>query len=331
MPPAVQTRVIEAADLGRARFAVSPLWETVASLRVLPRRGPEDFHTAWVDQARRRVQEDGIDLERLLALVPPAGHLADLLTPPPPQRSNDFAAELAGVAATEPAELAHDVDALLGQGPPPAHRAVLEAARTDPAGFVGVVVADLERYWEVAIAPVWDRLRSLAEADITWRLDQIASGGAHAVLDTLHPRVRMDGDRLVVTNTCGAGPIGDGLGVVLVPCAFAWPHLLLWTRPGRPPSLTYSPRGVGVLWQESSLGQDAPLAELVGRTRASALAALDLPMTTSQLACHLDLGASTTNAHLKVLLRSGLVVADRRGRSVLYARTGLGDRLVDGS
>jgi DNA-binding transcriptional ArsR family regulator len=73
------------------------------------------------------------------------------------------------------------------------------------------------------------------------------------------------------------------------------------------------------------------LGDVLGHTRATLLGQLDLPMTTTQLATLLSLTAPTVNAHLKLLQAAGLVSARRDGRSILYVRTDLGERLLAGS
>jgi DNA-binding transcriptional ArsR family regulator len=73
------------------------------------------------------------------------------------------------------------------------------------------------------------------------------------------------------------------------------------------------------------------LAEVLGHTRATLLGQLDLPMTTTQLAALLSLTAPTLNVHLKSLQAAGLASSRRDGRSVLYVRTDLGERLLAGS
>lgn len=114
---------------------------------------------------------------------------------------------------------------------------------------------------------------------------------------------------------------------MLIPCAFAWPEVLCLTTSGQTPVLSYAPRGVARLWEGSSTS-DRALVKLVGRTRADSLARLDLPMTTTQLAVSLAIAAPTMSAHLQILHRTGLVARVRRGRSVFYSRTRLGDDLA---
>ena len=145
---------------------------------------------------------------------------------------------------------------------------------------------------------------------------------------SLHPSVRIEAERLVIEKACRAGAVAPGLGLVLVPCAFAFPDLLFLDMPGHAPTLSYSPRGVGNLWRATPDPTGSALAALMGTTRAATLLLLDLPMTTTQLACHLDVSAPTMSEHLRVLARTGLVSATRRGREVLYARTTVSEELI---
>lgn len=313
-----------------ARFAISPLWETVASLRVLHRAQSFGFHSGWADRTRRRLQHQRINPALLMALVPATGHLADFLTPAPASREASFSQELHSLRATPAEALASDVEMLLTQQPGPAGGEVLEAA-ADHQAFLAAVTADLQKYWSAAVEPYWPRLRALAQADIQWRAEQFAAGGVNEMLRNLHPRVRTEGSRLEVQTTCERRtPAGDDRGLVMVPCAFAWPGILLLDSPRSQPTLTYAPRGVGGLWREQDSAR-APLTGALGRTKSAALLQLDLPMNTLQLAHQLGFSAPTVNTHLKDLERAGLVSAARQGREVLYSRTELGERLASGS
>ena len=318
-------------DVGRIRFAVSPMWETVASLRAAQTVRPGSFHHRWAAGVWASVA-DG-ELLTLRALVPPTGHLADFLTPIPPRRHLSFEAELAAVTTADPEVVLADLRHLLTAQRDPALRDVLERGLADVEGLRRRTGEELRRHWTASVEPLWRRLRAVAEADVSWRLEQMADAGPRRVLETLHPRVRLELNALTVDTSCPPSEGGEwDHGLVLVPCAFAWPDVLCLTTPGRTPTLSYAPRGVGRLWADSLAPRPA-LAELVGRTRADAVARLDLPMTTSQLADALAVAAPTMNAHLQILRRAGVVTATRRGRIVLYARTSLGDHLaaVDGA
>jgi DNA-binding transcriptional ArsR family regulator len=115
--------------------------------------------------------------------------------------------------------------------------------------------------------------------------------------------------------------------VLLVPCVFAWPSLLVDADP-RGPTLIYSPRGVGQVWEGSARSSAPPVADLLGRSRAALLVRLDLPLSTTQVARDLGLSAASVSEHLSVLRRSGLVTSRRSGRQVLYQRTALGTDLL---
>jgi DNA-binding transcriptional ArsR family regulator len=145
----------------------------------------------------------------------------------------------------------------------------------------------------------------------------------------LHPLVALRGGELHVTKYWD-GTVGLGeRGLLPVPCVFAWPDVIVRTADPQP-ALTYSPRGLGRLWSEQTKLSDA-LAGLIGRSRAAVLAQFDLPMTTTQLACLLDLTPPTLSVHLRTLAASGVVTARRDGRSVLYQRTRLGEELLRGT
>jgi DNA-binding transcriptional ArsR family regulator len=60
------------------------------------------------------------------------------------------------------------------------------------------------------------------------------------------------------------------------------------------------------------------------------LADLAAPRSTTALAQRLSLSPGTTSHHLAALREAGLVTARRDGRSLLYARTPLGDALASG-
>src|SRR5699024_9911337 len=148
-----------------------------------------------------------------------------------------------------------------------------------------------ERYWHASIAPYWPRIHALLDADLTYRLQELADGGLQRLFATLHPSVSFDGDSLrIVKYYDGYADLRER-GLLLVPCAFAWPEVLVRTADPQP-VLSYAPRGLGRLW-EAPTAIHHPLAGLLGRSRAAVLAQLDLPMSTTQLACQLELTPAT--------------------------------------
>jgi DNA-binding transcriptional ArsR family regulator len=79
-----------------------------------------------------------------------------------------------------------------------------------------------------------------------------------------------------------------------------------------------------------AVGSPSPgaLARLIGPARAGILVQLAEPRSTSQLVASTGYVLGSAGSHLKVLLDAELVQRRRAGRSVLYYRTSLGDRLA---
>jgi DNA-binding transcriptional ArsR family regulator len=258
-----------------------------------------------------------------------------VLLPPVPARAARFDTRLAHVAGADPELVAAQLRHLathpvaFAGADSDTRRALLRGLAADPEAALTRVTTELRRYWQVAVEPYWPRIRALLRADLSYRLDELASGGVQQLFRTLHPLVALRGGELHVTKYWD-GTVGLGeRGLLLVPCVFAWPDVIVRTADPQP-ALTYSPRGLGRLWSEQTKLSDA-LAGLIGRSRAAVLAQFDLPMTTTQLACLLDLTPPTLSVHLRTLAASGVVTARRDGRSVLYQRTRLGEELLRGT
>ncbi|OUC94286.1 ArsR/SmtB family transcription factor [Streptosporangium minutum] len=307
-------------DVARIRFAFSPIWELVVSLRALRDPARHSLHLPWVRAVRPRLA--GVDLSELFALVPLQGYLVDFLTPTPETPMPDFAADLERVRRTSPERAAEEASWLTGTDP-----RVVERFTADPEGGVARVADTLERYWETAFAEFWPRIYGLLEADVLRRSRQLAVGGARELFSDLHPNVCWHGDRLRVTRPWDyAEPIG-GDGLVLVPTAFYWPDTAVMVEPYQP-MLLYPATGVGTLWDSGPPPAPGALAALLGRTRAQILTALADPATTSALARRMTLTPGAVSQHLTVLADAGLVTRRRLGREVVYRRTPMGDSLV---
>jgi DNA-binding transcriptional ArsR family regulator len=270
----------------------------------------------------------GLESELLTALVPLGPYLPEFLFPPPTRPWGVLAEELDAVAANPPAVVRAELDKVRQDRPLPA---VLRPLYEDPAGQLPAVAEAMRRYWQATVEPVWPRLRAVSAADVTYRMERFADGGLARVLADLHPEVALEGDRLRVDKPHHCSHRFDlaGMGILLVPSAFIWPTVVVACCEAEQPALTYPTRGVAELWQEESAEQTDPLSALVGRTRATLLAVLGLPRTTTQLAAQLDLSPPAVSQHLRVLKDTGLVSARRRGRMVLYQRTTAATTLLE--
>ena len=318
--------VLAHSDLARVRFAHSPIAELVASLRVLQDPGRQLMYGRWLSTVRPQL--DGLRLELLCALAPTGRYLPAFLLPPPTQPWGVLSEELAQVAASPPATVRAELDKVREGRQLPA---VLGPLYDDPAGQLPEVAAELHRYWQAAVEPVWPRLRGLCAADLAHRMEQFAGGGLARVLGDLHPDLSFADELLRVDKPHHCSHRFDlaGSGIVLVPYAFGWPSLIVECCGVDRPALIYPPRGVAELWEDTMAEQPDPLSALVGRTRANLLAALALPTSTTQLATQLELSPAAVSQHLKILKDTALVSAHRRGRMVLYQRTPTATTLLE--
>ena len=291
---------LPAGAVAHLRFAVSCLWEVVAAVRVLRDPGRHAVHLPWANRVGPRVRTDSL-LWRLIPREP--APLPDFLTPLPPGLTPDLDAELA----------------------------VLRATTADEARGVDLdrLSADIAEFWRVAIAPDWPAVRLLLDAEVFARARRLAEDGAAGLLNDLHERVRWEGDTLSITKRyCTADDVPDGRGLVLVPSVFVWPAVLgVFTGV---PQLAFPARGVATLW-ESRAADPGSLGALLGRGRAQLLLAAGVPSSTTELARRTGMTAGAVSQHLRVLRAAGLVVASRRGRSVLTVRTALAEALLSGS
>ncbi|MFB7613339.1 DUF5937 family protein [Kitasatospora sp. NPDC056181] len=306
-----------ARDLARTRFALSPLWEVVASVRILRNPDAHPLYRPWSDQVRPRLAAAGLDWGLLADLVPaPPRAIPIFIAPPPTTPLSDLTVELAALRAT-PAER---VRAGLGGKRAP-RSARIDALLADPHGGLAQLAEIVEAFWEIALAPYWPRMRSLLEGDVLHRARLLAEGGADRLLNDLDPAVAWDSETLRIRHRSPGGSLRlGGHGLLLVPSVFAWPRVFSVTAPAWQPTLRYPPRGIATLWERRTAVAQ-PLAAVLGRTRAHLLAELDLPASTTDLARRTGITPGGVSQHLTALRAAGLVDAHRAGRYVLYTRT----------
>ena len=145
----------ELADLARLRFAISPMWELVISLRALRDPAAATMHLPWVRATRERVR--GLDLLPLLGLVPMVGYIPDFLTPPPDTPLASFEDELEAVRSTPAARVRKEVEWRIEDGLAPE---LLEPFLRRPRRAVERLADSLAAYWEAALEPHWPRVRT---------------------------------------------------------------------------------------------------------------------------------------------------------------------------
>ncbi|MEV0674937.1 winged helix-turn-helix domain-containing protein [Actinosynnema sp. NPDC050436] len=297
------------------RFAVSPLWETVAALRALTAPGRPPVHRRWAAWAEPRLADLGPDPSLLtgLATMPV---VPEFLIPTPDVRSLDMDTALHGLP-----EVARPERVAAALPDDPRAGPLLD----DRAGALPAVLDRLRRVYDAVVAPVWPRLEGLLQGDIERRGRTLVDRGGRAVLDGLPGDVGWHPDGAEVR---GRPVVAGERDLVLVPSAFTWPDAYLRDGPCRL-ALCYPAHGFGSLWDRPAAPARDGLAQLVGPTRARLLVALGRPGTVSELAARLGITVGAVSQHLGVLRAAGLAVGRREGRHLVSLRTDLGSALVE--
>ncbi|WP_395298293.1 ArsR family transcriptional regulator [Kitasatospora hibisci] len=320
--------VLGVEDLADTRFALSPLHETLFSLRVLQDPGLSALHLPWRRSVLGRL--GGLDTGLLMALVARRRTLPDFLTPTPTAFAPTFEEELAVVRKVHPDRVRHDLR--LAHAPDPLPAALHAAADDDEAvtALRGDLCELLRRYWEVTLAPHWPQMRLVLEADMTYRARQLAVGGARLLFADMHPNLRWEGGVLHVDRMIGRHRVeASGRGLLLLPSVFAHKPAPP-VSPDEAPRLVYPSRGVATLWEAAPAADPAALVALLGAARARLLGLLEAPLPTVEIARRLRVTPSAVSQHLQILHAAGLVTRARDGRHVLYRRSSLGDLLAGG-
>ncbi|GAA1591931.1 DUF5937 family protein [Kribbella hippodromi] len=335
-------------DLARTRLAMSPLWEAVASIRLLKASRPHPFHRRWVSAARQQIA--GAELGLLFDLVDPtAWYLADFLTPPPNSPLPDLETDLGALRRVPAEQVRADLDVLayarrtpLGSlaevrvprrlrraRPDELPSAAVAALYADPDAGIARLAEQVEAYWELAIAPYWGRIRALLDGDLLYRGRRLGQAGPAGLFEDLADGVRWrDGTLSIRHRRFGGERNLSGEGLLLIPSAFLWPTVYTTTIPPWQPTLTYPARGMAGLWDESGRATPTGLAGVLGRSRAELLNQLEGPLSTTELARRTGLTPGGVSQHLTALRDAGLVIPHRAGRVVLYARTPAAEALL---
>jgi DNA-binding transcriptional ArsR family regulator len=306
-------------DVGAVRFGISPLCELGLSIRAIadPSRFP--LQVGWL--RRTEAARERLDHATLRALIDERGWTPDFLNPRPSSPLTRLDDEFATLLEM-PAEIFHgDLVAVFGAVPEVLAGSASRARRR--------VVSALRQLWETCLEPYWPRMRAVLEADIVHRGRQVSQAGLSEMLNGLTSRITYDHGVLEMRMADPRPRVRavGGEGLTLVPTMF--------TRRGSapvgdgPPMILYPARGQGALWETERVTNPAALAAVLGETRASLLAALGEPASSTELGVRFGVTASAVNQHVRVLRDAGLLVSTRYGRSVLYLRSELGSALLE--
>src|ERR1700729_1966079 len=214
-------------DLANTRFGISPLAETVHSLRALSDPSQHTLHLPWLRAIRGQLDADDSELLQSLvgpSRIPPGFRgrpsraLADFLTPRPERFIMTFEDELEVGRGTPPRIVARDLVATHAPDPvPEALRSVKRADSRTKRKLLNAICDALGRYWQAALGPRWPELRLVLEADTTYRARQLATGGAHLLFADIHPNVRWGDGALTITEMVGHHTVAAaGRGLLLM-------------------------------------------------------------------------------------------------------------------
>lgn len=313
--------------LGNTRFTFSPLAEVGGSIRLLglPRAGHP--HQPWIKKVRAELG-DSVDMTLLTAACPPSRWPPDYLFAPPASMVTSIDDQLDGLRRYPPARFAADLgQAWSGRHQPP----TVETLLADPEAALSRLCDELAAYWSIAIHPHWSRICAVLEDDVAYRADRGISGGLYELLEDLHPEIAITGLSLCIDKPAHSREQHLGTALTLIPSVFLYPHLVVGHDEEGRFSAIYSARGVARVWEDTrelAHRERDPLGALLGPTRARILRRLDVPMTTTLIARHLQLTPSNVSQHLGVLRDSGLLRSWRSGRDVLYRQTTLAESLL---
>ena len=310
------------------RFAWSPVWETLHAVRTFidPRARP--YHEAWRAAVEREASR--LDLSPLFAVNPLKGSVPDFLTPPPRVPAPAFSDQLAEVRATPAEQVATELERCRSTVAKKDQRRYLDQLLADPAAARDLLADRVQAAWDHLVSRFWPRIRSLADADIAYRSQQLTGRGLGPMLEGIDLRIRWGDGTVVVDDHDDTSVELGGRGLVLMPSAFMWPAVAAIIDEPWQPTIAYPARGIGDLWQQAKPPPDA-LARLLGRTRALLLTSLDQPTSATTLAALLKLSLSGTSGHLVAMRDAGLVAGTRHGHEIRYTRTPLGSGLVRAS
>jgi DNA-binding transcriptional ArsR family regulator len=332
------TLELDVADLAATRFAMSPLFETLRAVPLLARPGRSPANLPWVRWARAELEGRPLRLPRVWPLiVSDRPFWPEFLFPAPVGRSPSLDDELARLCAASSEVVRASLKRVFGDGDWPDSATGLFERPQEALAEIADEVAECH---DRLIAPHWERMRSVFDADIAYRAGMLAAGGARSLFADLHPDVRWSAGTLFLSDSESGEPGGRVTlapgGLVLMPSVFIWPEWSVSRTTSTQTTLLYPARGAATVWQ-AGVGADEPvaadregLALLLGEPRARLLEALCSPATTTALARRLGVTPSAVSQHLAILHRGGLVDRQRSGRTVLYQTSELGLALLAG-
>ena len=175
-------------------------------------------------------------------------------------------------------------------------------------------------------------LREVLEADIAYRARRLRrSTASPGVRRPLAGGVALAEDQPQVYDGAGCRmDLGRRTRMLLVPSAFVEPTVMTESEApsGARAHLPVERHGCAEWSPRARAPVDQAARRLIGQTRATILAAIETPTSTTAVAKRLGLSAGGVADHLKVLRDAGLAIRSRVGPEVQYRQTDLARELL---
>jgi DNA-binding transcriptional ArsR family regulator len=312
-------------DLARTTLAEEPdpMWEVLLSLHQLQGRDGAAHYGGWRERARKLLPRPAT---RLLQLAPPHGYSPDFLTPA--EQSTTFDEALESVLSTPSQRMHEELELLAVRRPRTTWTRDLAAGQADAVHVLG---RSLRVYYESAVAPYWESIRSLVRADHQRQVGNLTGAGVEKLLGRLHPSVRWNSPVLEIPNFVDRDLHLEGRGLRLQPSVFCWKSPTKLQDPNLQPVLVYPVQyAPGLLRRMPADHRSQPLAALLGTTRAAALEVIADGCTTTELAARCQISAAGASRQASILRDAGLVTTRRAGQAVRHELTVLGRAMLAG-
>src|SRR5260370_11286951 len=173
-------------NLAGPRFAFSPLHEPLRALPLLANPDRSPVNGPWVRWALAELDRRSLRLPGIWPLiVTDLPYWPEFWCRAPAGKSPGLDEELVRLCATPDDQVRASLRRVFGSGRwPDSATDLLER----PREALAEIAAEVADYHERLIAPHWERMRSVFEADISYHAELLAGGGAPALVTGLQPR-----------------------------------------------------------------------------------------------------------------------------------------------
>jgi DNA-binding transcriptional ArsR family regulator len=289
----------------------------VLSLQLLQNREGAAIFDGWRWQVRGRL---GQWVRPLVTLAPHAPYFPDFLTPA--EGSPGLEHGLDRLLSTPRTRLCNDLGLLADHVRLPNW---IERLASGDIETFRMLEGTVRAYHTAVIEPAWPVVRTRVETDRGRRMHALAEGGCERLLNGFRPLMRWNPPVLEVTYPVDRDLVLAGRGLLLLPAYFCWRTPVTLVDDDLRPVLVYpiehDPR---VTPEKPPRVDDRPLTDLLGRTRAAVLRAVEGGGTTTQLSRRSGTSLASASQHATVLREAGLISTCREGGAVLHTLTPLG-------